>query len=64
MQAAFLDDPPEKTLGGRVALPDAIAPNAVYENQCIQTPSMDTSIASMQLQRLDLGTVEGGNGNT
>lgn len=45
-----------------MALPDAIAPNAIYENQCIQTPSIDTSIASMQLQRPDLGNVEGGYG--
>jgi hypothetical protein len=58
MQAAFLDDPAEKPIeaGG---LPDALAPNAIYENQCIQTPSFDTSIASMQLQRPDLGPFEG-----
>lgn len=58
MQAAFLDDPAEKPIEAG-ALPDALAPNAIYENQCIQTPSFDTSIASMQLQRPDLGPFGG-----
>ena len=58
MQAAFLDDPAEKPIEAG-ALPDALAPNAIYENQCVQTPSFDTSIASMQLQRPDLGPFGG-----
>ncbi len=58
MQAAFLDDPAEKPIEAG-ALPDALAPNVIYENQCIQTPSFDTSIASMQLQRPDLGPFGG-----
>lgn len=58
MHAAFLDDPAEKPIEA-AALPVALASNAIYENQCIQTLSFDTSIASMQLQRTDLGPVEG-----
>ncbi len=58
LATAYLDDNSEKfpTAG---AMSDATAPNPNYEGQCIQTYGFDTSIASMQLQRPDLGSIEG-----
>ncbi len=58
LSAAFLDEAAEKPVQCN-ALPDVLPPNALYESQCIQTPGYDTSIASMNLQRPDLGDVTG-----
>lgn len=61
MATAFLDENSEKPAQCN-ALAAVMPPNALYENQCIQTPGFDTSIASMNLQRPDLGSISG-NGN-
>lgn len=58
LATAFLDDPTEKPLQCS-SLPNALPPNKIYENQCIQSTGFDTSIASMKLVRPDLGSVEG-----
>ena len=58
LATAFLDDPAEKpTQCGK--LTNVLPPNKIYENQCIQSTGFDTSIASMNLERPDLGDVEG-----
>ena len=61
MATAFLDENIEKPAQCN-ALAAVMPPNALYENQCIQGPGFDTSIASMNLQRPDLGSIAG-NGN-
>lgn len=58
LETAFLDDTLEKYPQAS-ALANVNAPNAIYENQCIQTPGFATNIASMQLSRADLGSTEG-----
>ncbi len=58
LASVFMDDNSEKPAHCN-ALANAQPPNALYENQCIQTPGFDTSIASMNLARPDLGDVNG-----
>lgn len=58
LNTAFMDDPAEKP-GSCGALPAVPAPNAIYEGQCITTYKLDTSIASLQLSRPDLGSIDG-----
>ncbi|HPI53364.1 MAG TPA: alpha/beta hydrolase fold domain-containing protein [Chitinophagaceae bacterium] len=58
LETAFLDDNSEKPTQVS-SLPNAIAPNAIYESQCITTPGFASSIAAMQLQRPDLGSIDG-----
>ncbi len=58
LSAAFLDTIPEKPAAA-YALPDVLPPNKIYESACVQQFKWDTSIASMQLQRPDLGSLEG-----
>jgi len=58
LETAYLDMPSEK-YGEAGALSNALPPNSLYENQCIQTPGFATSIASMQLARPDLGSIDG-----
>lgn len=58
LATTFLDEAIEKPIECGV-LPNVIPPNAIYENQCIQTPGFDTSIALMNLSRPDLGSIDG-----
>lgn len=58
LQVAFLDDASEKYSQAGV-LNNVAAPNALYEGPCILTGGFDTSIASMQLTRPDLGNIDG-----
>ncbi|MCC7031041.1 MAG: alpha/beta hydrolase fold domain-containing protein [Chitinophagaceae bacterium] len=58
LSAAFMDELIEKPMQCS-ALPDVLPPNAIYENQCIQSTGFDTSIASMNLSRPDLGDITG-----
>ena len=58
LETAFLDDVSEKPVQA-AALSDALPPNTIYESQCIVTPGFSTSIAALQLQRPDLGPIEG-----
>jgi hypothetical protein len=57
----YLDEPNEVLPGLASALPDVLPPNAIYESPCIQHPDfmLDTSIASMDLSRPDLGSIDG-----
>jgi Carboxylesterase family/alpha/beta hydrolase fold len=58
MAAAYLDLPAEKLpLYG--ALPNALAPNGIYDVGCVQYYSLDTNIASLRLTRPDLGPIHG-----
>ncbi len=57
--AAYLDDPNEK-LAPYGQLPNALPPfTSAYEVKCVQTYGFDTSIASMNLARPDLGSILG-----
>jgi pimeloyl-ACP methyl ester carboxylesterase len=58
MAAAYLDLPSEK-LPMHGALPNALAPNALYDVGCVQFYGLDTNIASMRLARPDLGPIRG-----
>ncbi|MEO7175660.1 MAG: T9SS type A sorting domain-containing protein [Saprospiraceae bacterium] len=58
MQTAYLDDETEKH-ASCFALEDVLAPNAIYEMTCVQNLGFDTSIVSLNLQRPDLGSIEG-----
>ena len=58
LSTAFLDDSTEKPIFAN-AMANVNAPNALYENQCIQTPGFATNIASMNLARPDLGSIDG-----
>ncbi len=58
LETAFLDDSIEK-YDQASALNNVSAPNSIYENQCIQTPGFATNIAAMQLNRPELGSIEG-----
>jgi hypothetical protein len=60
---AFLDTISEKTTHCG-ALTPVSAPNAIYENACVKQFNWDTSIASMQLSRPDLGPIEGSLNNS
>lgn len=57
----FLDDTTEVLSDLIGAYPDALPPNSIYEAACIQHPTynLDTSIASMELMRPELGSYEG-----
>ncbi len=59
MGVGFMDDESEAapTLTG--ALPNVEPPHSIYENQCIIRYQLDTSTASMDLQRPDLGPYYG-----
>lgn len=58
MSTAFLDMPNEKPVQcGNLS--NATPPHLIYENTCIQLYNLDTSIASLQLQRPDLGSILG-----
>lgn len=58
LQTAFLDSSIEKH-SSCGELPSVSAPNGIYESTCIQKGNFDTSIASMQLTRPDLGQISG-----
>jgi acetyl esterase/lipase len=58
LSATFLDTLPEKPAAA-YGLPDVLPPNKIYESPCVQQFKWDTTIASMQLQRPDLGPLEG-----
>jgi acetyl esterase/lipase len=58
MGTGFLDDNSELP-AGVTALPDAAAPNSIYEGPCVQTYGLDSSIASLDLARPDLGDFDG-----
>lgn len=58
LAATFLDTITERP-AQTYAVADAPAPNAIYETTCIQNFGLDSSINSMQLQRPDLGPIEG-----
>ncbi len=58
LATAFWNEPNEIPVD--VGTLDAVnAPHAIYENQCIQGLQLDTSIASMQFDRPDLGAPDG-----
>jgi hypothetical protein len=61
MGAAFIDDDSEVLIDLIGEMPDAPAPNSIYEAPCIQNPvyDLDTSIASLDLERPDLGAYSG-----
>ena len=59
MGAAFIDEESEVMNGLTTAMTDVAAPNAIYEQQCVQTYGLDTTIASMDLARPDLGAYQG-----
>lgn len=58
LNVAFLDTLAEKPAAA-YAIPDALPPNVIYQSACIQQLQLDTSIASMRLQRPDLGPIAG-----
>lgn len=58
LQTAFLDSSVEKHSSCGELAPVS-APNGIYESTCIQKGNFDTSIASMQLARPDLGEISG-----
>ncbi|HND89248.1 MAG TPA: carboxylesterase family protein, partial [Saprospiraceae bacterium] len=58
LMMGYLDDPGEKPIQAS-ALPNALPPNKIYEQTCIQKAQWDTTIASMKLARPDLGPIEG-----
>ncbi len=58
LNAAFLDTLTEKPAAA-YTLADVLPPNKIYEPACVQQFKWDTSIASMKLQRPDLGPIEG-----
>lgn len=58
LQTAFLDSSVEKHVSCGELAPVS-APNGIYESTCIQKGNFDTSIASMQLARPDLGDISG-----
>jgi len=58
LQTAFLDSSVEKH-NSCVELAPVSAPNGIYESTCIHKGNFDTSIASMQLTRPDLGDISG-----
>lgn len=58
MGVGYMDDNSEMPAGVG-ARPNAPAPNAIYENQCIIGAGLDTNIASMALARPDLGPITG-----
>ncbi|MEZ4983185.1 MAG: alpha/beta hydrolase [Saprospiraceae bacterium] len=57
----YLDEANEVLPGLTSAMPDVLPPNPIYESPCIQHPDfmLDTSIASMDLSRPDLGGIDG-----
>lgn len=57
MGVGYMDD--SEKPAGVGARPNAPAPNAIYENQCVIGAGLDTSIASMALARPDLGPIKG-----
>jgi acetyl esterase/lipase len=59
MGAAYIDSDVEVREELTGALPDAPAPNGIYEAACVQGYQYDTSITSMNLSRPDLGSYEG-----
>lgn len=61
MGAGFIDDDSEVLADLVSELPDAPSPNTIYEVSCIQNPvyDLDTSIASMDLARPDMGLYSG-----
>lgn len=58
LAASYLDTPAEK-LSHYGALPNAMPPNNIYEGPCVQQLGMDSSIASLNLARPDLGPIHG-----
>lgn len=59
MGVGFLDDMSEVLSPLISGIPDASAPNTIYENECVIGFGLDTSIAQMDLERGDLGNYEG-----
>lgn len=58
MGVSYLDSVIEKPVAAN-GLSPALAPNMIYEQICIQGFDLDTSIASLDLSRPDLGSIEG-----
>lgn len=59
MGAGFIDDPSEVLSNVIDAFSKVKAPNSIYESPCIQAYGLDTSIASMNLSRPNLGKYSG-----
>jgi hypothetical protein len=59
MGVGFIDDTTEVLRDLTKSLSNVYAPNKIYENDCIISLGLDTSIASMKLGRPDLGYVNG-----
>jgi len=57
--AGFIDEESEVLQHLTGTMPDANAPNSIYEAPCIQSYGLDTSIASMNLSRPPLGSYQG-----
>ena len=55
MGVGFMEDSTEVDIALTGELPDVLAPNSIYEAACVQGYGLDTSIASMDLSRPDLG---------
>lgn len=58
LYTGFLDLPSEKPPDCS-ALPDVLPPSSFAETNCIQAFGLDTSVASMNLSRPDLGSIDG-----
>ncbi len=59
MGAAYIDDPSEVLTNLTGSFADIQPPNSIYEMRCVQGYGLDTSIASMDLRRPDLGAYAG-----
>lgn len=59
MGTGFIDDASEVLSSLIDTMPDVQAPNSIYESACVQTYQYDTSIATMDLSRPDLGDYKG-----
>lgn len=58
LAVGFMDLPEEKPADCG-ALPAVLPPNSYAETNCVQAYGLDTSVASMQLTRPDLGSING-----
>lgn len=58
LYTGFMDLPAEKSLDAG-ALTDVLPPNSYAETNCVQAYGLDTSVASMNLTRPDLGSFQG-----
>lgn len=58
LATGFLDDPAEKPIQCG-ALNAVTSPNAIYENACITSMNLGSSISAFNLSRPDLGSIDG-----